>query len=739
MIMKKLFLFCAAMLVAFAANATTWQISPTTNPESPRQDCNLYVTLDRVAAAGDTIVLADGIYDEPYSATIKHNVVIVSAEGAHPVIENKGYFDVKANAKVIGIKFKFVGEAGNGYGFYIRENTAKYLWLENCEFQDFTKYCITGSSSSAHCDSCIVNNCYFHDNLLSPIYFPASSLAENVNLCDYVKVTNCTFANTTTLNGAGIIDNRNNGSNSLSTSRLVVDHCTFYNCSGYERLIHAYKSPLFYVSNCIFANPTMPASGTYSTYAYGGEVKNNLSYNTSGHRDWDSHPTLIGNITGNPLFADAANGDYHLAWNSPALGTDSLGGNMGDSRWWPAIPSTATTVYLNPGLWNADGAKYAIYAYEPGKTPEYVWSDFLTLAAGETDIYTGTVPAGYSHLIFARLADNCVTPNWNQAWNQTGNLTIVEGTTKNLFTMVNWNQGNWSTYVAPIEDGYYLIGDLNGVAGTWTIADLYVNRKLSVNPSNNAEYMIEDVTLAEGDSLKIVHVANRAIDGWFPDQMDNYDVDAFHTGLTDIYFRPTPINDASWYGGQIYVSFTDYHRTVANWATMCVPYNAVLHNATAYDVTSCLVDHIVVEPIDGILEAGKAYIIKPDAPNADVVVVASGAKTQEPDDSGILKGNLGAEKAVAADANNYVLSGGMLHSVVSSGNVDDIVTVKQYRAYLHIGMTAAPSLRIIEAENGATNIQNVEGNEAAVKFIKNGQLYIQKDGVVYTAAGVAVK
>ena len=338
--MKKTILFAAALLLIVAANATVWNISPTNNPESPRTDCNLYVVLDRVAGAGDTILLADGVYDEPYSAPIKNPVVIMAAEGAKPVINNKGYFDVKASAKIIGLKFEFKGEANNGYGFYLRENTPKYLIVENCEFTAFTKYCITGSSSSAHADSVIVNNCYFHDNALSPIYFPASSLADNVNLCDYVKVTNSTFTNTTTLSGAGVIDNRNNGSSTTEpTSKLVVDHCTFYNCKGYERLIQSYKSPLAYVTNCIMANPLAEGeeAAIYATYLYGGEVHHNLNYQTK--RQYGSGVTVTDSICRDPQFKDAANGDYTLQEGSPAIGAGTEGTSLGDPRWWPAAPA----------------------------------------------------------------------------------------------------------------------------------------------------------------------------------------------------------------------------------------------------------------------------------------------------------------------------------------------------------------------------------------------------------------
>lgn len=49
----------------------------------------------------------------------------------------------------------------------------------------------------------------------------------------------------------------------------------------------------------------------------------------------------------------------------------------------------------------------------------------------------------------------------------------------------------------------------------------------------------------------------------------------------------------------------------------------------------------------------------------------------------------------------------------------------------------APAIRF--EENNATNIQNVEDQEKAVKFIENGQIYIQKNGVVYDAMGRVIR
>ena len=51
----------------------------------------------------------------------------------------------------------------------------------------------------------------------------------------------------------------------------------------------------------------------------------------------------------------------------------------------------------------------------------------------------------------------------------------------------------------------------------------------------------------------------------------------------------------------------------------------------------------------------------------------------------------------------------------------------------------APSIRIIEAGNGATDIKSIEDSEKAVKFIENGKLYIQKNGVVYDVTGAKIR
>lgn len=335
--MRKLFSIFAAMLMVLTANATIRNISPTQCFEGTRNDgYTLYVELARGAQAGDTIVMADGEYLEGQSIPVNVPVVIMAAEGAKPVVKMSGYFQVKASINVQGVTFQFVGAEGNGYCFYFYENTPKFLKMKDCEFKDFTQYCVS-SWEDFHVDSIIVSDCYFRDLAKGPFYLKASGREDLSNTCDKLVVKNTTFENIDINGYVSVIDIRNNDGSSWvgNENEMLVDHCTFYNIHGeYNRIIMSYKSAKSTVSNCIFAQPT--DNQFYPTYNYGGSILNNLSYNTKSHR---SGPTLTGNITGDPLFKDAANGDLTLGEGSPALAAGTDGSNLGDPRWWPAAPA----------------------------------------------------------------------------------------------------------------------------------------------------------------------------------------------------------------------------------------------------------------------------------------------------------------------------------------------------------------------------------------------------------------
>ena len=118
----------------------------------------------------------------------------------------------------------------------------------------------------------------------------------------------------------------------------------------------------------------------------------------------------------------------------------------------PAKP-TETKLYLKPNAnWMADGARFAAYLWGNGVSA--VWYD-MTLVEGETDIYEFTLPEGYENIIFCRMDPGTTANDWNNKWNQTGDLKVpTDG--KNLFTLAAdvWDGATttWDTYTPAVVE-----------------------------------------------------------------------------------------------------------------------------------------------------------------------------------------------------------------------------------------------------------------------------------------------
>lgn len=221
------------------------------------------------------------------------------------------------------------------------------------------------------------------------------------------------------------------------------------------------------------------------------------------------------------------------------------------------------TFYLKlSSEWAGWPAKYAMYYYKSDDNAQYGWSEFMTAVEGETNIYTGTIPTGYDKLIMVRLNGEATERNWDNKWSQTVDLTVpTDG--NNLFTVTSGGTGNecngtWSKFSpsepAPqpvLADGFYLIGKIGGVAG-WAITDLKAEQKFAQNQENPGEFML-NVTLAEGDELKVVNVLNDAITAWYPGG-DNFIVTAAYAGEKTVYFRPDGQGGEGWHHGCIYIA-----------------------------------------------------------------------------------------------------------------------------------------------------------------------------------------
>lgn len=405
--MKKLFILSSVLFLSLLVYAKEIRISSETSNI-------IYSTIASSGTAdGDVIVLTDaGPYvnsksnSDDYTKLLK-NITIKADDGVVPVVKLEVPIQGRngKSGKFIGVKFDgtnltaydrlvyFNDANNNGVEFencefyniskYIvqvtsgtkaqtlvfrnckfHDNTSNrgiliqgtvgHLGFYGCEFSGFAKDVINGYETTSHVDSCIVDDCYFHNHSRSSIYFKASSV-DGTQTCDKLVVKNSTFAN---VNASGdytsVIDIRPYGTSTTDAIKVIVDHCTFYNNtvinSDHANIRTAYLSDVT-VSNCIFAYPSEYAvRATYCTG--GGNINNCLTYNytASGTKGHAYGATVnAASTTGDPIFNDLANNKYTFDGNwstmsmSPARGAATDGSDLGDPRWYSAeiLPSTS--------------------------------------------------------------------------------------------------------------------------------------------------------------------------------------------------------------------------------------------------------------------------------------------------------------------------------------------------------------------------------------------------------------
>ena len=105
---------------------------------------------------------------------------------------------------------------------------------------------------------------------------------------------------------------------------------------------------------------------------------------------------------------------------------------------------SAKTLYLAPGVWNVDGAKFAIYYFN--NETDNGWSEFMSAADANT--FQADIPDAYGNVIFVRLNGEASAPSWEAKWNQTEDLALSGD--NNLYTISDWggdkSPGTWSVY-----------------------------------------------------------------------------------------------------------------------------------------------------------------------------------------------------------------------------------------------------------------------------------------------------
>ena len=321
---------------------------------------------------------------------------------------------------------------------------------------------------------------------------------------------------------------------------------------------------------------------------------------------------------------------------------------------------------------------------------------------------------------------NCI---FNNGTNQTADLSLYPGM---MYYENISGSDSLCGWVAFATDNIMLAGGMNGWVGEW-MADADDFKSCSITktmePGIYEFKLIRDNSwLGNSGTMTRVNCA-----GWTFESYDNCKIKVDVPG--DYVFT------YNYAGKALSVAYpASFVRSAenTNYQSLCVPFDATISNATAYSVSAVSDEVITINPTENLL-AGKSYVIKPEAAGDMVISYVENGNIVGTSDghNDYMYGILGDPFTIPASLGAYILSGNQFHRV----DADDIVTVTSTRAYLKMENAggAPAALRIIEAENGATAMENLEATEVAVKFVENGKLYILREGVVYDMTGKVVR
>ena len=333
--MKKIQLLFAALACSFAMQAAVINCQPA-------GDIAWYYGQ---AQPGDTLLMADGVYDEAYTMDFdKEGVVLKAAEGAKPVIALTGEWTtigLYASTTFDGIGFDGMNKCY--YPISAFGSDAGTYTFKNCEFTGWMYWAISNHyESNTHVDNVLVENCLFHDAAGSAIYFNDDA-PTGEHACANFEMKNSTLYNLVEDEYVGVIHVSSRSEATGAQNKVVIDHITMYDCTTPDLGgITIRKSSDLSITNSIVAYSTN--TDQYAFYIYGGKVENTIHYNGKAK----SGPTYTGCLTSDPLFVYPEGGNFNLRPGSPALGAATDGLNIGDTRWGLADLVAVTGVELDP-------------------------------------------------------------------------------------------------------------------------------------------------------------------------------------------------------------------------------------------------------------------------------------------------------------------------------------------------------------------------------------------------------
>ena len=118
------------------------------------------------------------------------------------------------------------------------------------------------------------------------------------------------------------------------------------------------------------------------------------------------------------------------------------------------VSASAKTVYIQPNAnWLQDGARFALYMYGGASD---AWTDFAVVDA-TNNIYKATFDDSQTNMIFCRMNGTTTENNWDNKWNQTGDLDAPANDNQLYVFGDGWDSPTLSiteNYTEPVVAGY---------------------------------------------------------------------------------------------------------------------------------------------------------------------------------------------------------------------------------------------------------------------------------------------
>ena len=200
-----------------------------------------------------------------------------------------------------------------------------------------------------------------------------------------------------------------------------------------------------------------------------------------------------------------------------------------------------------------------------------------------------------------------------------------------------------------------------------------------------------------------------------------------------------------------WVPCRDFTISAAGWATLYMPFAVDIPSGVkAYYISEISGATLTLAPINGVIPAEMGVLIQAEAGTYTFYKNSGNSTAITPN---LLSGSVKNEDTEGAG------TGGKYYRLTWDGSDPSSIcfaygatngvafTNEANKAYLPLTKAqvdnipaAAPALHFfIDEENNATNINTIDANEKAVKFIENGQLLIKRDGITYDALGRKVR